>query len=90
MKHKSNPWRALIALLLLVTLLVCICTGCAPATASPRLVVEEEITVDRELGDVQAYIIRDTETGVRYLYIGGYQRGGITKLEEAPGEEGER
>lgn len=89
MKHKSNPWTALIALLLMAVLIVCICTGCADATEaaeSPgdRFVVERASTSSNFF---DAFIVTDTETGARYLLVDCSYGTGLTRLEEAPGEE---
>lgn len=99
MKHKSNPWVALIALILTVVLIVCICTGCADATEAADTIEKAEATEAAGTRFVfesassthsRTYIITDTETGVRYLYIANGYGGGLTRLEEAPGEEADR
>ena len=86
MNRKHNPWLALVALLLLVTLLACICTGCTEASAEtqPRFIVESAQAGTYETQNIAAAIILDTETGVRYLYcIGpGGISAGLTRLEE--------
>lgn len=90
MRHKNNPWVALVALLLLIV--VCVCTGCSNTSDSTTATEAEtwspRFTIERasELSPVRikAYIITDTETGVQYLYVGQSSRaGGLTKLEPA-------
>lgn len=86
MNRKSNPWVALVALILLLVLVVCVCTGCKdPVEAAvevketDRFVTEEYDTVSATIG---ARVVKDTETGVRYLVISYGQGIGVTKLEE--------
>lgn len=85
MNRKHNPWVALVALILLATILVMACTGCSAATAEaetvPRFTCEQ---AGRAKG-MDLYIITDTETGVQYLLAEKYGHGygiGLTKLEE--------
>ena len=35
MNRKANPWVALVALMLLVTILVCVCAGCGGGFRQP-------------------------------------------------------
>lgn len=86
MKRKHNPWVSLVALLLLVTLLVYICTGCTEAEAEEpgRFTVE---STQREFG-VDFLVITDNETGVQYLMADVYNGAGLTVLQPAPTEEG--
>lgn len=88
MRRKNNPWVSLVALLLLVTLLVAVCTGCgatqAEAEEPDRFTIEE---AGYKSGLI-AYIITDNETGVQYLFIDGYMCGSLTVLHPAPTEEG--
>lgn len=87
MNRKHNPWVSLVALLLLVTLLVFICTGCgvlpAEAEEPARFTAEK---VDCAGGGLYAYVITDEETGVQYLYIGSSHSAGLTVLQPAPAE----
>lgn len=82
MNRKHNPWVALVALILLATILVMTCTGCAVRASwgdteddtAPRFTVEAT--------ESNLRIITDNETGVQYLaYVYG-QGIGLTKLEE--------
>lgn len=88
MRRKHNPWVALVALLLLVTLLVTVCTGCGTTQAE----AEEEpgrFTVDnsqRGYG-LDLYVITDNETGAQYLFAESYRGVGLTVLQPAPAEE---
>ena len=88
MNRKHNPWVALVALLLLVTLVVCTgCAGCTEAAAEEapsRFTIEMTQRIDGEI-DILS-IVLDTETGVRYLFVDGYNGVGITPL--LSGEEG--
>lgn len=89
MKRKHNPWVSLVALLLLVTLLVTVCTGCGTTQAE----AEEEpgrFTVENVFDTltVSAYVLTDKETGVQYLYVDGGDGGGLIVLQPAPSEEG--
>lgn len=90
MNRKSNPWVALVALILLLVLIVC-CSGCesstdAAKTDTPRFIVETA-----SVGSPSVYhdvhIITDTETGVQYIFFRSTNAGGLTVLEPAP-EEG--
>lgn len=87
MRRKHNPWVALVALLLLVTLLVTVCTGCGVKLAETeepdRFTFEES---SRQLG-LYAYIITDTETGAQYLLVDTAYGTGLTVLQSAPDEE---
>lgn len=91
MKRKHNPWVSLAALLLLVTLLVAVCTGCgatkAEAEASDRFTKVEIASVLG--GDSRAYILTDNETGAQYLLFRAYNQMAITWLQPAPAEKGE-
>lgn len=88
MNRKHNPWVALVALILLVTILVWICAGCTVCSAAtteietlPRFTCEHVGHADW----VNLYIITDTETGVRYLMAERYSHGygiGLTKMED--------
>lgn len=83
MRFKYNPWVSMVALLLLATILVLICTGCTAdkekADASGRFTIE----LARKLNTSnQLYIITDNETGVQYLLADLYNGGGLTKLED--------
>lgn len=42
MRHKNNPWVALVALLLLIA--VCVCTGCSN-TGNRAAVTEEAVKI---------------------------------------------
>ena len=88
MNRKHNPWISMVALLLLVTLLVTVCTGCgvkqAEAEETGRFTIEN-------MGGIMcayAYILTDNETGVQYLYVNGGEGGGLIVLQPAPSEEG--
>lgn len=92
MKRKHNPWVSLVALLLLVTLLVTICTGCSAAEAEAEAEAKESdrFTIEN-MGGIMcayAYILTDNETGVQYLYVNGGEGGGLIVLQPAPAEEG--
>lgn len=73
MNRKHNPWISLVALLLLVTLLVTVCTGCDRTKTeygdqddAPKVMT----VVDATLGYT---IYRHDETGVHYFSRdGGY------------------
>lgn len=88
MNRKHNPWASLVALLLLASLLVAICTSCgvtqAEAEDPDRFTFEDE----GHNSDLRAYVITDTETGVQYLFVDGYYCGSMTVLQPAPAEEG--
>lgn len=88
MNRKHNPWVSLVALLLLVTLLVAICTGCGATEAEAE--EPDRLTIERAGADCGAdiYIITDNETGVQYLFVDSYYSGGLTVLQPAPAEEG--
>lgn len=89
MNRKHNPWVSLVALLLLVTLLVTLCTGCGATEAEaeePDRLTAEKVGVAG--GSLYAYVITDEETGVQYLYVGTGYSGGVTVLQPAPSEEG--
>lgn len=84
MKFKYNPWVSMVALLLLATILVLVCTGCAADTeekedASGRFTVE--FSRNFNVSD-QLYIITDTETGVQYLLADVYSGACLIKLED--------
>lgn len=86
MNRKHNPWVSLVALLLLVTLLVFICTGCGVTQAEAE--EPDRFTYDyqqRYFGD-RIYIIADKETGVQYLFVLSHNAGGLTVLQPAPAE----
>lgn len=88
MNRKHNPWVSLVALLLLVTLLVTVCTGCTEAEAEEE---PDRFTVESaQYGiGIDLLIIRDNETGVRYLLAEVNNGGGLTVLQPAPAEEGD-
>jgi hypothetical protein len=77
MNRKHNPWVSLVALLLLVTLLVAICTGCTISSTKteyddPDDAPKMMTVVDSTLGYA---IYRHDETGVHYFCRdGGYGR----------------
>ena len=79
---------SLVALLLLVTLLVAICTGCGATEAEAA--EPDRFTVERAGvgGGADIYIITDNETGVQYLFVDSYYSGGLNVLQPAPAEEG--
>lgn len=87
MNRKHNPWISLVALLLLFTLLVTVCTGCgateAEAEEPDRFTVENVV----DTITVSAYVLTDKETGVQYLYVDGGDGGGLIVLQPAPAEE---
>lgn len=91
MNRKANPWVSLIALILTLVLVVCICTGCvetteAEETKGPRFTVE--IASD-DSSQAKILIITDTETGVQYIFFSYGQSGGLSVLEPAPEKEAE-
>lgn len=80
MKHKYNPMLSLVALVLLALILVLSCTGCAVEAAAETT---RRFTSERFGGPYVDYlIITDNETGVQYLFIDGYNSGGLCKLED--------
>ena len=85
MNRKSNPWVALVALILLLAVIVCTCTGCidteGAAETSPDRFAVEYVDLD-EFDRVR--IITDTETGVQYLLVYSNRGLGITPLLPAP------
>lgn len=87
MRRKHNPWVSLVALLLLVTLLVTVCTGCAATEAEAE--ESDRFTIENVGGTMcaYAYILTDNETGVQYLYVNGGEGGGLIVLQPAPAEE---
>lgn len=89
MRRKHNPWVSLVALLLLVTLLVAVCTGCGTTQAE----AEEEpvrFAVDNSQPGygLDLYVITDNETGEQYLFAENHRGVGLTVLQPAPAEEG--
>lgn len=85
MRRKSNTWVALVALIPLLVLVVCTCTGCGGNTAEAEDTTGERFeveTVGESFGG-QVAIITDTETGVQYLWVKSGYAGGLTKLEDA-------
>lgn len=89
MNRKHNPWVALVALILLATILVMTCAGCHTATTEVAIIKNSDrfTTVRYFNGDAHDcyIIITDNETGVRYLYVDGYNSGGLTVLQEGEG-----
>ena len=86
MNRKHNPWVSLVALLLLVTLLVAICTSCGVTQAEAE--EPDRFTVERtDSNQMDTYIITDKETGVQYLYVSSGYGAGLTVLQPAPTEE---
>lgn len=84
MRRKHNPWVALVALILLATLLLLTCAGCKSASATgPDRFTWETYTDNKATAGV--YIITDNETGVRYLYVKLGYGGGLTVLQDAEG-----
>ena len=87
MNRKHNPWVSLVALLLLVTLLVTVCTGCGATEAEaeePDHFTVEFIQSER---GIDLCVITDNETGVQYLVVDMYNGAGLTVLQPAPAEE---
>lgn len=91
MNRKHNPMVALVALILLATILVWICAGCsdeiAPAEETPGRFICENMEVDFD--DLRITVITDTETGRQYIAATNIRSGGgvgMTPLlpEEAP------
>lgn len=89
MKRKHNPLVAGVSLLLLA--MVLLLTSCStPAKAeepenSPRFTMEYHKSDSVNIDFI--FIITDTETGVRYLYVDGCYSGGLTVLQPAPETE---
>lgn len=89
MNRKHNPLVAGVALLLLT--MVLLLTSCStPAKAeepesASRFSIERQVR--QALGSDSIFIITDTETGVRYLYVDGGYSGGLTVLQPAPETE---
>lgn len=84
MNMKRNPWLSLVALLLLALILVLTCTGCAVEAAAAEKT--SRFTSEKFYGHYVDYlIITDNETGVQYLFIDGYNSGGLCVLQ--PGED---
>lgn len=90
MNRKNNPWISLIALLLLATILTCICSGCTVAEADEpqrvetesRFAIEHHVLIEKEnFRVIYADIITDTQTGSQYLYCHYGSGGGLTKME---------
>ena len=79
---------ALVALLLLVTLLVTVCTGYSVTEAEAE--EPDRFTFDSAQHEycLDLYIIIDNETGVQYLFAESYRGVGLTVLQPAPAEEG--
>ena len=75
MNRKSNPWVSMVALMLLLTILVLICTGCNPTKTEyddPDSAPKMMTVVDETMGYT---IYRHDETGVHYFCRdGGYGR----------------
>lgn len=89
MNRKNNPWISLIALLLLATILTCICSGCANKEADEaqkvktecRFKIEHHVMIEK-FGVVRyADIITDNETGTQYLFYMWGSGSGLTKME---------
>ena len=89
MKRKHNPLVSLAALLLLITLLVAVCTGCGTTHAEAEVPNRFTFEDAGHGGELRAYVITDNETGVRYLFVDGFQCGSMTVLQPAPTEKGE-
>lgn len=96
MNLTRNPWRPLIVLLVLAVLIVCICIDCAgitdaeEKTSGDRFVIEA-FQSKKGVGEtLHFYVLKDTETGVRYLFVDGAYGADLIPLEEAPGEEADR
>lgn len=83
MNRKYNPWLSLVALLLAAVILVLTCTAC---TTQASAATENRFTYTREYmtgwDDLCAIVITDTETGQQYLFVDGYNCGGLCKLED--------
>lgn len=88
MNRKHNPWVALVALLLLVTLLVTICTGCSVTEAEAEEPKRFTVVETEEIGTFSNIaIIADNETGAQYLFVKSGYGAGLTVLQPAPDEE---
>lgn len=80
MNRKYNPWVSLVALLLAILILVLTCTGCAvEASAAQELRFTVEFSGMSEGQNI--YVVTDTTTGQQYLFVDGYNCGGLCKLE---------
>jgi hypothetical protein len=80
--------RKLIAMILLVAM-VLTCVGCTVASeeiTETTTKTEPDFTVERANADTAMsagiYIITDTKTGDRYMFVKAGYGGGLTKMEE--------
>lgn len=83
MNRKMNPWVSLIALLILVAVLAMVCTGCVTEAGAAT---ERRFAVKTEQGAANIEgisIITDTETGNQYLWVDGYNGGGLAEISPA-------
>lgn len=85
MRFKYNPWVSTVALLLLATILVLLCTGCATEAEATEPVEIGRFSVEfagsgfPHLGGL--YVITDSQTGVQYLFVDKVDSGGLVKME---------
>ena len=89
MTRKHNPLVALAALILLVTILVLACTGCASESQLETYKNSDRFTVERYYyggpNMPDCYIITDNETGAQYLYCTTNRAAGLTVLQTEEG-----
>ena len=90
MNRKNNPWISLIALLLLTTILIYVCSGCErkeahglpKAETEARFMIEHHIMIEKESGIIRyADIITDKKTGEQYLFYKSGSGSGLTNME---------
>lgn len=81
MSRKRNGLASLVGLLILTVMLVVILAGCGPRNEESetecRFTVEE---VDESI-DADVYLIAEKETGKQWVYVEGYEAGGLVAYE---------
>ena len=88
MYRKHNPWVSLLAVILLVGIIAAMMTGCTPTETEYETADEAplDFTIERSNADVGfgagVYIITDTKTGDRYMFVKAGYGGGLTKMED--------
>lgn len=91
MNRKHNALVALVALLLLTTILLCV--GCTEPAAAEEIETTARFTAEyiernnlNMVASPDTYIITDNETGVQYLWVMSGYGGGLTVLQSATEE----
>ena len=79
--------RKIIVVLILLCLVVCLAScesgdECSVVLEEPKEVHRFSYESHYMSSVLCAYIITDTETGVQYLFVDGYNAGGLTVLQE--------